>query len=166
MLWHGAVTLLGELIGRQERSRRGRCRWELSGVVVSPDISEGVLRSWGCFGGCRQSLALCKYREIKGKHFPGLRYRFVSKTEDLIEIGENVPNFFSRDKNLCLEMRRAALVWAGRALGCALLGQRDGAVQAESAMRSREREEDGFVRLEVFKFGAVCLYVTILGFFP
>lgn len=64
---------------------------------------------------------------------------------------------------------RGELPWfgAGRALGCPLLGHRDGAVQAESVMGSRKREEDGFVRLEVFKFVAVCLYVTILsvGFF-
>lgn len=122
MLWHGAVTLLGELIGRQERSRRGRCRWELSGVVVSPNVSEGVLRCWGCFRGCRQSLALCKYREIKGKHFPGLRYRFVPKTEDLIEIEESVLNFFSRDGNLSLETRRAALVWGWTCFGMSFAG--------------------------------------------
>lgn len=64
--------------------------------------------------------------------------------------------------------RRGELPWfgAGRALGCPLLGQRDGAVQAESVMGSKEREEDAFVRFKVFKFIAVCLYVTILRFFP
>lgn len=63
--------------------------------------------------------------------------------------------------------RRGELPWfrAGRALGCPLLGQRDGAVEAEPVMGSRKKEEGGFVRFKVFKFVAVCLYVTFLRFF-
>lgn len=97
----------------------GVVRW----CCVLEYLTESILCWWGCFRGCRQSLALCKYGERKGKHFLGLRYRFVPKPEDLVEIEGNVLNFFSGDKNVSLETRRAALVWGWTCFGMSFAGR-------------------------------------------